>query len=69
MTEEGQLLTFGSGTEGKTGHGSSDSKRVPKRITKFLKEGEEINVKIGQVRLICLYLLICRPFFAFQNYK
>ena len=49
VTGEGHLYTFGNGTEGKTGHGNSDSKRLPKPVTKFMKNGEEISVKIGQV--------------------
>ena len=55
MTEEGELWTFGSGSDGKTGHGISEAKRTPKQVTRFLKDGEEIRVKIGQVRFFRLF--------------
>lgn len=56
VTREGHLYTFGSGSEGRTGHGNSETKRVPKQVTKFLKNGEEVVVRVGQVRdEICVF--------------
>ena len=55
MTKEGHLYTFGCGSEGRTGHGNTDNRRSPKQVTKFLKNGQEVSVRVGQVRLGFVY--------------